>query len=160
VKRRKWTGYVKGKYPVSSSHHPFNFLVPIVEQVKNGVVSIVTEDLPFTQNVEKLIRDLLTNEIPVDANSERSYGSGFIFHPKGYILTSEHVVSKSKTILVKLSNGRVFEAKLVLSDRTRDYAVLKIEADCKLYPLTLGNSAETKVGEWVISIGSPHFFIG
>jgi S1-C subfamily serine protease len=160
VKRRKWTGYVKGKYPVSSSLHPFNFFVPIVDRVKNGVVSIVTEDHPFTQNVEKLIRDLLTNEIPIDGNSERSYGSGFIFHPGGYILTSEHVVSKSKKILVKLSNGRVFEAKRVLSDRTRDFAVLKIEADCKLHPLTLGNSAETKVGEWVISIGSPPLCIG
>lgn len=140
---------------MSSSLHPLNFLVPIVEQAKHGVVSIVTEDTPAAQNVDKMIRDLLKQEIPLDAQSERSFGSGFIFHPKGYILTSEHVVGKSKTILVKHYSGRVFEAKRVLSDRTRDYAVLKIDADMRLQALPLGSSADTKVGEWVISIGSP-----
>jgi len=153
VKSRKWSQYAKNKYPVSSSLHPFNFFVPIVERVKDGVVSIVTEDTPNSQNVEQLIRSLVSNELPLP--TERSFGSGFIFHPKGYILTSEHVVGKSKTILVKLHNGRVFEARRILSDRTRDYAVIKIDADCRLHPLPLGNSSDTKVGEWVISIGSP-----
>jgi S1-C subfamily serine protease len=158
VKSKKWSHYAKNKYPVSSSLHPFNFFVPIVERVKDGVVSIVTEDTPHPNNVEQLIRSLVTDELPMP--TERSFGSGFIFHSKGYILTSEHVVGKSKTILVKLANGRVFEAKRVLSDRTRDYAVIKIDADCKLQPLSLGSSSETKVGEWVISIGSPTASIG
>jgi S1-C subfamily serine protease len=153
VKSRKWAHYVKHKYPVGSSLHPFNFFVPIVERVKEGVVSIVTEDTPNPQNVEQLIRSLISEEPSLP--TERSFGSGFIIHPKGYILTSEHVVGKSKTILVKLYNGRVFEAKRILYDRTRDYAVIKIDADCRLHPLPLGNSSETKVGEWVISIGSP-----
>ncbi len=157
MKSRKWASYAKHKYPVSSSLHPLNFFVPIVERVKDGVVSIVTEDTPNSHNVEQLIRTLISDELPLP--TERSFGSGFIFHPKGYILTSEHVVGKSKTILVKLCNGRVFEAKRVLSDRTRDYAVIKIDADCKLYPLPLGKSSETKVGEWVLSIGSPPAFI-
>jgi S1-C subfamily serine protease len=153
VKSKKWSHYTKVKYPVSSSLHPLNFFVPIVERVKEGVVSIVTEDAPHGHNVESLIRSLITDESPLP--SERSYGSGFIFHPKGYILTSEHVVGKSRTILVKLYNGKVYEAKRVLADRVRDYAVIKIDADCKLTPLRLGSSSDTKVGEWVISIGSP-----
>ncbi|MFY0542672.1 S1C family serine protease [Brevibacillus sp. H7] len=153
MKSRKWSSYTKNKYPVSSSLHPFNFFVPIVERVKDGVVSIVTEDTPHSHNIDQLIRSLISQEIPLP--TERSFGSGFIFHPKGYILTSEHVVGKSKTILVKLCNGRVFEAKRVLSDPKRDYAVIKIDTDFKLQPLPLGRSSETKVGEWVISIGSP-----
>jgi len=65
------------------------------------------------------------------------------------------VIGKSKNIFVKLFNGRVFEAKRILADRVRDYAVIKIDADCRLYPLALGHSSHTKVGEWVISVGSP-----
>lgn len=153
MKSKKWNSYARVKYPVSSSLHPFNFFVPIIERVRDGVVSIVTEDTHPSHNVEDLIRSLVSDQQSLA--SERSYGSGFLFHPKGYILTSEHVIGKSRTILVKLYNGRVFEAKRVLADRVRDYAVIKIDADCKLYPLPLGTSSDTKVGEWVISIGSP-----
>ncbi|WP_312117266.1 S1C family serine protease, partial [Brevibacillus reuszeri] len=155
MKSKKWSQYTRVKYPVSSSSlHPFNFFVPIVERVQEGVVSIVTEDAPHTKDVDSLIRSLINEEEP-SSPTERSFGSGFIFHPKGYILTSEHVIGKSKNIFVKLFNGRVFEAKRILADRVRDYAVIKIDADCRLYPLPLGHSSHTKVGEWVISIGSP-----
>jgi len=154
VKSKKWAQYTRVKYPVSSSSlHPFNFFVPIVEKVQQGVVSIVTEDAPRSKDVDAVIRSLINDDLPMPM--ERSYGSGFIFHPKGYILTSEHVIGKSKHIFVKLYNGRVFQAKRILADRVRDYAVIKIDADCKLYPLPLGSSSQTKVGEWVISIGSP-----
>jgi S1-C subfamily serine protease len=142
----------------SSTLHPFNFFVPIVEKVQQGVVSIVTEDTPHSKDVNSMIRSLINEEPPLP--TERSFGSGFLFHPKGYILTSEHVIGKSKHIFVKLFNGRVFEAKRILADRMRDYAVIKIDADCKLYPLRLGNSSQTKVGEWVISVGSPPVAIG
>lgn len=155
MKSKKWSQYTRVRYPVSSSStlHPFNFFVPVVEKVQRGVVSIVTEDSPQTKNVDSMLRNLITEEPMMP--TERSFGSGFLFHPKGYILTSEHVIGKSKHIFVKLFNGRVFEAKRILADRMRDYAVIKIDADCKLYPLPLGSSAHTKVGEWVISIGSP-----
>ncbi|MED1796003.1 trypsin-like peptidase domain-containing protein [Brevibacillus nitrificans] len=160
MKSKKWSHYTRVKYPVSSSSlHPFNFFVPIVERVQEGVVSIVTEDAPHSKNMDSLIRSLI-NEEETPSTTERSFGSGFLFHPKGYILTSEHVIGKSKNIYVKLFNGRVFEAQRILSDRVRDYAVIKIDADCKLFPLPLGNSAHTKVGEWVISVGSPLVAIG
>lgn len=155
VKRKKWSGYIKSKYPISSSLNPQNFLVPLVEQVKDGVVSIVTEDHVSTSRVDQMIKELFRQQSANNLTTERSFGSGFIFHPSGYILTSEHVVGKSKTILVKLCNGRIFEAKRVHSDPVRDYAIIKINADCRLYPLPLGDSTQTKVGEWVISIGSP-----
>ncbi|MGO0062311.1 trypsin-like peptidase domain-containing protein [Brevibacillus fluminis] len=155
MKRKKWSGYIKSKYPISSSLNPQNFLVPLVEQVKDGVVSIVTEDHVSTSRVDQMIKELFRQQSANNLATERSFGSGFIFHPSGYILTSEHVVGKSKTILVKLCNGRIFEAKRVHSDPVRDYAIIKINADCRLYPLPLGDSTQTKVGEWVISIGSP-----
>jgi S1-C subfamily serine protease len=161
MKHRKWSAYVKKSYPMSSSLHPFNFFVPLVEQVKEGVVSIVSEDRSNGGPVDQFLRDFLVTQPSIESyTTERSFGSGFIFHPRGYILTSEHVIGKSKTTLVKLFNGRVFEAERIASDRTRDYAVLKINANTLLKPLPLGDSEETKVGEWVVSIGSPPCGIG
>jgi S1-C subfamily serine protease len=159
MKHRKWSAYVKKNYPVSSSLHPFNFFVPLVEQVKEGVVSILTEDRS-NNNLEEFLRDFLVNQPSIDSYTERSFGSGFIFHPRGYILTSEHVVGKSKMVLVKMYNGQVYEAERIASDRTRDYAVLKIKTDFRLKALPLGDSTETRVGEWVVSIGSPPDSIG
>ncbi len=146
---------VKHKYAVRSSLHPFNFFVPLVEQIKDGVVSILTEDTASSPDLNQLIQEFLGRNTLDDGTNERSFGSGFICHPKGYILTSEHVVGKSKGIYVKLWDGRVFEAKRVHSDRTRDFAVIKIDADRRLHPLPLGHSRDVQVGEWVISVGAP-----
>src|SRR5690606_36560847 len=66
-----------------------------------------------------------------------------------------HVIGKAKNIMVKNWNGRVYEAETVMSDPARDFAILKVNPSGKLRPLQLGSSAETRVGEWVIGIGSP-----
>jgi serine protease Do len=153
VKRKKLSTLVNHVYPANSSLHPLNFFVPLVEQVKNGVVSIVTAGKTSSSDLKRLIHEFLGDEL--EDVTQRNFGSGFIFHPKGYILTSEHVVANSETILVKLCDGRVFQAKPVYTNQTRDYAVLKINAGPRIQPLPLGSSAETRVGEWVLSIGAP-----
>lgn len=154
MKRKKWSTFVKSTSAINSLH-PLNFLVPLVEQVKDGVVSIITQDTPNSRDINKLIQNFLGIKANPDDLTERSFGSGFIVNSKGYILTSEHVIGKSKNIMVKLCNGRVFEAKLVYADAKRDFAIVKIQADCPLSPLPLGDSSSTKVGEWVISVGAP-----
>jgi serine protease Do len=155
VKQKRYSQLIKQRYQ-SSSLHPFNFFVPLVEQVKNGVVSIVTEDKPTpVPETSKLIRNFFNQHHDEEEHSERSFGSGFIFHSKGYILTSEHVIGKSKTILVKLCNGQVYEAKRITENHKKDYAVIKIDVNSKLQSLPLGSSTGAKVGEWVLSIGAP-----
>ncbi|UFJ39332.1 trypsin-like peptidase domain-containing protein [Brevibacillus humidisoli] len=155
MKRKKWASVVHHKYPAKSSLHPYNFFVPLVDQVKDSVVSIVTEGSSIPSDLKQFINQLLDSQPLNDSMKERSFGTGFIFHPQGYILTSEHVINKSKNVLVKLWNGRVYQAQPVVSDSNRDYAILKIDADRKLRALPLGSSRTTQVGEWVIGIGSP-----
>ena len=84
-------------------------------------------------------------------------GSGFIVSPEGRILTNAHVVDGAQEVTVKLTDKREFKAKVVGVDRQTDVAVLKIEA-ANLPTVQMGNSAETKVGEWVLAIGSPFGF--
>ncbi|MDB5874024.1 MAG: protease Do, partial [Ramlibacter sp.] len=60
-------------------------------------------------------------------------------------------------VTVKLTDRREFRAKVLGSDPKTDIAVLKIEAS-NLPVVTLGNTKDLRVGEWVLAIGSPFGF--
>lgn len=84
-------------------------------------------------------------------------GSGFIVSADGIILTNAHVVANADNVIVKLTDKREFKAKIIGVDKPSDVAVLKIDATD--LPMTqIGDSQKTKVGEWVIAIGSPFGF--
>jgi len=86
-----------------------------------------------------------------------SLGSGFIISADGYIATNNHVIEGADEIIVRLSDRREFEAEVIGADKRSDMALLKVEAD-NLPVVKLGSSAQLKVGEWVLAIGSPFGF--
>lgn len=86
----------------------------------------------------------------------RSLGSGVILDEDGFILTNHHVIEGAERIRVRLAGEtKEYEAELVGSDEDTDLAVIKIEAGKKLHFAKLGNSDATRVGDWVLAIGSP-----
>jgi len=87
----------------------------------------------------------------------RSQGSGFIVSADGIVLTNAHVVDGADEVTVKLTDKREFKAKVRGLDKTSDVAVLKIDA-ADLPTVRLGSSTATRVGEWVLAIGSPFGF--
>ncbi len=91
---------------------------------------------------------------PSDAPS-RGMGSGFIVGADGVVLTNAHVVADADEVTVRLTDRREFTAKVLGSDRTTDVAVLKIDAK-NLPTVTIGNPESTRVGEWVVAIGTPY----
>ncbi len=93
----------------------------------------------------------------------KGLGSGVIVSADGHILTNNHVISggwrptdsPADHIRVELSDGRIFEPRIVGRDPGTDLAVLKIEADEDLPFLALGDSDQLDVGEWVVAVGNP-----
>jgi serine protease Do len=83
-----------------------------------------------------------------------NFGSGFILAPDGYIVTNEHVVNEADSIVVTLTDGRRFNARVLGTDYDTDLALLKVEAR-DLPWLRISDQDELIVGEWVISIGNP-----
>jgi serine protease Do len=82
-----------------------------------------------------------------------SGGSGVIFSSDGYIVTNNHVIESAEKIQV-LYNKKSYEAELVGTDPSTDLAVLKIKEN-NLPAITLGNSRNLQVGEWVVAVGNP-----
>ena len=85
---------------------------------------------------------------------DKSLGSGFIISKDGYIVTNDHVVRDAESVQVKLSNDKVYDARVVGGDQKTDIAVIKINA-ADLPAVVLGDSEKLEVGQWAIAIGNP-----
>jgi serine protease Do len=84
----------------------------------------------------------------------KGLGSGYIISEDGYIVTNDHVAGNATKITITLTDGRQFDAKLIGSDSASDICLLKIDGDDLPY-VTLGNSDDIIIGEWVIALGNP-----
>ncbi len=61
-------------------------------------------------------------------------------------MTNAHVVENAKKIIVKLSDKREFEAKVLGKDLKTDVAVIKIDSKESLPTAELGDSEQLEVG--------------
>ena len=84
-------------------------------------------------------------------------GSGFVISPDGYIVTNAHVIENAEEIFVRFTDKREMKAKVIGADKRSDVALVKVDAT-NLPFLKLGDSNATRVGEWVLAIGSPFGF--
>ena len=148
----------------------------LVEQASPAVVNISTTQkaapratagvpqMPDLQGLPPMFREFFERMPQMQPQPDQgrqpdvqSLGSGFIISTDGYILTNNHVIADADEIMVRLSDRSELEAKLIGADPRTDVALLKVEAT-GLPTVKLGNSADAKVGEWVLAIGSPFGF--
>jgi len=81
-------------------------------------------------------------------------GSGVIISDNGYIVTNNHVVDGADEIEVTLHNNETYKAKVVGTDPSTDLALLQIR-EKNLPALSLANSDEVEIGQWVVAVGNP-----
>lgn len=81
-------------------------------------------------------------------------GSGVVLSADGYLITNNHVVSGGSRFEVVIE-GNSYQADLVGVDSSSDVAVLKVKDVTDLTPIEVADSDALKIGEWVMSIGSP-----
>ncbi len=84
----------------------------------------------------------------------KSLGSGVIISPDGYIITNDHVAGNAVKIIITMTNGMKYDAKLIGTDQVSDISLLKINAT-KLPYIKMGNSDNVLIGEWAIALGNP-----
>jgi len=112
-------------------------LIEIFEKAEPGVVRV---------NIQK---NQTENEVG-------GVGSGFVFDKMGHIITNAHVIDDATKTIVTFLDGRSYNAEIIGIDESTDIGVIKVNADLKLlHPLSLGDSANLKVGETITAIGNP-----
>lgn len=116
-------------------------VVQAVKKVSPAVVGITTKVYD---------RDIFNRQVLVG----EGVGSGIIFDKSGYVVTNNHVVGTSKTVIVSLADGQSTEGTVVGRDERTDLAVVKINVD-NLPVAEFGDSDSLQVGEPAIAIGNP-----
>jgi serine protease Do len=115
-------------------------------------VNVVAEKvLPSVVNIRVRVvqEDILGNK-----QEGEGVGSGIVFKEDGYIITNNHVVGEATEIIVALSNGKEYPAKLVGADENTDIAVIKINTK-GLKPASFISIENVKIGQIAIALGSP-----
>jgi S1-C subfamily serine protease len=129
--------------PISTDE---NLIVNAVEKVSKSVVNIASV---------RMVKDQLLRIFPVEG-----VGSGVIIDKKGYILTNYHVIDKADKLKVTTTDGNLFDAVVIGTDKLTDLAIIRIESKEALPFAELGNSENLRIGQIVIAIGNPFGLAG
>jgi S1-C subfamily serine protease len=86
-------------------------------------------------------------------------GSGVVFTPDGYLVTSAHVVAQARTASASFIDGTEYELDLVGADPLSDLAVARARS-ATLEPIPMGDADTLRVGQLVVAIGNPMGFSG
>ncbi|MBS0235839.1 MAG: Do family serine endopeptidase [Proteobacteria bacterium] len=151
---------------VAHASIPYSF-ADIIDRVSPAVVNISStqlvssRDLPMEGPMD--LFDFFERElgkergVPERKRKAKSLGSGFIISADGYIVTNYHVVESAEEVEVMLSDGseKIYKAKVTGKDKRTDLALIKIETSKQLPYLQFGDSEKARVGDVVLTIGSP-----
>jgi S1-C subfamily serine protease len=94
-------------------------------------------------------------------NTSEESGSGVLIRiegqPQTFVLTNHHVISQAgpEQVTITLSEGRLFKPARIWADPESDVALLRLDGANHLPTAPLGDSDRTRVGQWVLAIGSP-----
>jgi len=119
---------------------------------------VVSDSQPVVAgSVESVAAKLLPSVVSIlsTSSTESGEGSGVILSADGLILTNNHVIAAANDLTVRFNDGTTASAKVIGADATDDLAVIKATGVSGLTTATLGSSANVKVGEQVVAVGSP-----
>ncbi|MCE1252542.1 MAG: trypsin-like peptidase domain-containing protein [Anaerolineae bacterium] len=131
-------------------------LESIYTQVNPSVVNIqVTSKVSADESQFPFTLPAPFNEQPSQPKTQQALGSGFVWDNDGHIITNNHVVDGAEKVSVTFSDGSVSSASVVGKDPDADLAVIKLDENKTLAPLTLADSDQVKVGQLAVAIGNP-----
>lgn len=152
--------------PESATAAPDSF-ADLAQRLSPAVVNISTShtikpserggrpNFPPGSPFEELFRDFFDGDEQQGPRTTNSLGSGFVIDPDGYVVTNNHVIEDADEIMVNFVDGSSLPAVLIGTDPKTDIAVLKVTPPSPLIFVSFGDSAASRVGDWVLAIGNP-----
>lgn len=130
-----------------------------VEKSSQGMIQWSNPDGDSDPGVEEFFRKFFKApgfKIPEQEDQKtQAAGSGVIISKDGVILTNNHVIKNTTSIVVKLQDGTEWPATIVGQDPQTDLAVIKIKCDRPLLAVSFADSEKVEVGQWCIAVGNP-----
>ncbi|MCS6624512.1 trypsin-like peptidase domain-containing protein [Roseibacterium beibuensis] len=130
---------------------------PIPYDARRGVFSFA-EGLEQALPAVVQVTTLGQSEGPSSGDNEPrpiSSGSGAIIDAReGIVVTNNHVVEGGRKFTVDLTDGRIFDAVLVGTDKATDLAVLKFDAS-GLSEIEVVDSDQLRTGDLAFAVGYP-----
>jgi len=83
-------------------------------------------------------------------------GSGVIVSEDGEFLTNHHVIDRASRIRCQLTDGSIYDAEMVGSDKDLDVALVRLKAPAGTrFPVARLSGRHLEVGEVVLAMGAP-----
>ena len=120
-----------------------------------GEIRNVAAQIPESGINTSTIYQRVSQAVVRISDGEQVIGSGFIIDSDAYVVTAYHVVEQLSKINIILPDGSFSAATIIGSSKYIDIAVLGLEERPVITPLTLADSATVRIGEPVVTIGSP-----
>lgn len=117
--------------------------------------------LSLPTNVTELVDTVINKVVSIvniQAGKQVGSGSGVVYkneNGKILIVTNHHVIEGSQSLTVQFSDGETADGKLIGSDQYTDLALISVDIKKDIKPFEIGDSNASKVGEYVIAVGSP-----
>jgi putative serine protease PepD len=127
--------------------------------VPQYAMSESTTNLSLEQVAAKVLPSVVTLKIDLGGDAFEE-GSGVILSSDGLIMTNAHVVALPgvpgpSSATVAFNDGHTTPFRIVAADTKSDIAVVRAEGMSGLTPISLGASANLRVGQPVAAVGSP-----
>jgi len=127
----------------------------IPAQHNNAVGSGSNARLNQTRVENKVEPGLVDITSTLKYNSETAEGTGMIVSADGLVLTNNHVIDQSTSVVAQLvDGGRTYRAKVVGYDASGDIALLQLQGASGLPTVSFGNSDQINVGTPVLALGN------
>lgn len=149
------------------------YVVPVAQapgavgDVQTSYHSIIDAVRPAVISIEAAMKNVPTaaNQGMIDPNPNdvafNKIGSGVIIDPRGYVLSSYHVIAGAEALKATLyspGGAKEYPLKMVKGDLRSDMALLRIQGAGPFPHAALGNSDAARTGDMVLTVGSPFGF--
>ncbi len=133
------------------------FNAGLVQAQDEAVVANQVKTIEDLRSLQKRIQEVVAKVQPatvaLTSNKSGSSGSGVIVNKEGLILTAAHVVQGNEEVNVVFPDGKVFKAKVLGANRTKDTAMVQLIKKQDWPFAEMGDSDKLAIGSYVISMG-------
>ncbi len=148
------------KYGVIFKSGGVNAATP-VQNLQSSYHGIIENVRPAVISIDAVITRMPMNNAGIPEINYNRIGSGVIIDPRGYVLSSYHVIEGAnslRSVVYGAGGSQEYPLRVVNAYKNTDLVLLRILADGPFEYAVLGNSDSLRTGDVVLAMGSPFGF--